>query len=490
MAHEDLRAYLGLLDSRRELVRVPEPVCVDLEISAVTDRVSKFPGGGPALLFQNPIGYDIPVLINALGSMSRMKLALEVEDLDSFGERIDVLLDGKAPASLLDKIRMLPRLKDLADLFPTSVKKGPCQEVVERETPSLLTLPVIKCWPGDAGRYVTLPLVFTRDPETGRRNCGIYRMQVFDERTAAMHWQIHKHGAHHHRRAEERRQRLEVACAIGCDPALTFAAAAPLPDDVDEMFLAGFVRREPVRMVKGVTVDVEVPATAEIVLEGFVDPQERRREGPFGDHTGYYSLADDYPVFHLTCLTHRERPIYQTTIVGPPPMEDYYIGKAIERVFLPIMRRQLPEIADINMPAEGIFHNLIIVSMRKRYPGHARKVMHAIWGMGQAMFSKVILVVDDDVDVQDLGEVSWKVLNHIDPERDVEFVLGPVDVLDHSSRLPQFGSHMGVDATRKWPSEGFSREWPEEIRHEAATLELVERKWSRYGIDAQGGSSG
>jgi 4-hydroxy-3-polyprenylbenzoate decarboxylase len=482
VAHSDLRAFVSLLESRRELVRVGEPVNVDLEISAVTDRVSKSPGGGPALLFEKPIGYDIPVLINALGSLGRMKLALEVDDLDAFGERIDALLETRPPASLLDKVRMLPKLKDLADLFPVSVRKGPCQEVVETEGASFARLPAIKCWPGDAGRYVTLPLVFTRDPETGRRNCGIYRMQIFDDRTAAMHWQIHKHGAHHHRRAETLGRRLEAACALGADPAITFAAAAPLPDDVDEMFLAGFVRREPVPMVKGVTVDVEVPASAEIVLEGYVDPGERRREGPFGDHTGYYSLADDYPVFHLTAVTHRTRPIYQTTIVGPPPMEDYYIGKAIERIFLPLMRRQLPEIVDVNMPAEGIFHNLMLVSVRKRYPGHARKVMHAIWGMGQAMFSKVIVVVDHDVDVQDTRQTAWKALNHIDPERDVEFVLGPVDVLDHASRLPQYGSHMGIDATRKIPGEGFTRPWPDEIIMDEATRALVERKWPRYGI--------
>jgi len=482
LAHADLRAFLDVLEGRRELVRVREPVSVDLEISAITDRVSKSPGGGPALLFERPEGFDVPVLINALGSTSRMKLALEVDSLDAFGERIDALVEGGAPTSLLEKIKMLPRLKDLADLFPAQVKKGACQEVVERDRPSLLSLPIIKCWPKDAGRYITLPLVFTHDPETGKRNCGIYRMQVFDGTTAAMHWQVHKHGAHHHRRAGERGRRLEVACAIGADPALVFAAAAPLPDDVDEMFLAGFVRREPVPLVRGVTVDVQVPAAAEYVLEGYVDPGETRREGPFGDHTGYYSLADDYPIFHLTCITHRRNPIYQTTIVGPPPMEDYYIGKAIERVFLPIMKRQLPEIVDINMPAEGIFHNLILVSMRKRYPGHARKVMHAIWGMGQAMFSKIIVVVDEDVDVQDVRQTTWKALNHIDPERDIEFVMGPIDVLDHSSRLPHYGSHMGVDATRKWPSEGFNREWPEEIRHDPATLELIDRKWSKYGL--------
>ncbi len=482
MAHADLRSFVKRLEEHRELVRVREPVNVELEIAAITDRVSKSPGGGPALLFEHPTGYDIPVLINALGSIARMKLALEVDDLDSFGARIDAILDPGAPASLLDKIKMLPRLKELSDLFPVVVRDAPCQEVIERQAPSLLTLPILKCWPKDGGRYITLPLVFTRDPETGKRNCGIYRMQVYDERTAAMHWQIHKHGAHHHRRAEALDRRLEVACAIGSDPAITFAAAAPLPDDLDEMFLAGFVRREPVRLVKAITVDVEVPASAEIVLEGYVDVGERRREGPFGDHTGYYSLADDYPVFHLTCVTRRAAPIYQTTIVGPPPMEDYYLGKAIERIFLPLMKRQLPEVIDINMPAEGIFHNLIVVSIRKRYPGHARKVMHAIWGMGQAMFSKVIVVVDDDVDVQDLRQVAWKALNHIDPERDAEFVLGPVDVLDHAARLPQYGSHVGIDATRKGPGEGFTREWPEEIRMDESTLSLVRSKWPRYGI--------
>ncbi|MGH9748693.1 MAG: menaquinone biosynthesis decarboxylase [Candidatus Polarisedimenticolia bacterium] len=482
MAHDDLRAFLRLLEERGELARVREPVSVDLEISAITDRVSKSPGGGRALLFERPEGYDVPVLINTLGSSGRMRLALEVASLEDFGARIDALLDSRAPEGLIDKLRMLPRLKDLADLFPVVVKKAACQEIVERERPSLAPFPVIRCWPGDGGRTITLPLVFTRDPGSGKRNCGIYRMQVFDDRTAAMHWQIHKHGAHHHRLAEGRGRRLEVACAIGCEPAVTFAAAAPLPDDVDEMLLAGFVRREPVRMVRCLTVDVEVPAHAEIVLEGYVDPGERRREGPFGDHTGYYSLADDYPVFHLTCVTHRERPIYQTTIVGAPPMEDAHIGKAIERVFLPVMRRQLPEIVDINMPAEGIFHNLILVSIRKRYPGHARKVMHAIWGMGQAMFSKVIVVVDDDVDVQDLRQTAWKALNHIDPERDVEFVMGPIDVLDHASRLPQYGSHMGIDATRKGPSEGFHREWPEEIRHAPETLEAIRSRWPRYGL--------
>jgi 4-hydroxy-3-polyprenylbenzoate decarboxylase len=482
VAHPDLRSFLQVLDRRKLIRRIGEPVSVDLEIGAVTDRVSKSPGGGPALLFEQVTGYSMPVLINALGSLERMRLGLEVESLDEFGARVDALIDTPAPSTLLDKIRMLPRLKDLADLFPQVVRRGPCQEIVERERPSLESLPALKCWPEDGGRYITLPLVFTHDPATGRRNCGIYRMQIFDDRTAGMHWQIHKHGAHHHRLAEAGGRRLEVACAIGADPAITFAAAAPLPDDLDEMLLAGFIRRDPVAMVKGVTVDVEVPAHAEIVLEGYVDPEERRREGPFGDHTGYYSLADDYPVFHLTAVTHRDRPIYQTTIVGPPPMEDYYIGKAIERVFLPIMRRQLPEIVDVNMPAEGIFHNLILVSIRKRYPGHARKVMHAIWGMGQAMFTKVIVVVDDDVDVQDLRQVAWKALNHIDPERDIEFVLGPVDVLDHASRLPQFGSHMGVDATRKGPAEGFTREWPAESRHRPETLGLVAKKWAAYGL--------
>jgi 4-hydroxy-3-polyprenylbenzoate decarboxylase len=342
---------------------------------------------------------------------------------------------------------------------------------------------VLQCWPEDGGRFITLPLVFSRNPDTGKRNCGMYRMQVFDERTAGMHWQTHKQGAEHYRRMRHHgHKRMDVAVAIGSDPATMYSAILPLPPDLDEMLIAGFLRESPVEMVKCQTSDLEVPANAEIVLEGYIEPGAVRTEGPFGDHTGFYSLADEYPVFHITCVTQRRDPIYAATIVGPPPMEDYYMGKAIERIFLPLMRLQLPEVRDIAMPPEGVFHNLILVSIRKSYPGHARKVMHAIWGLGQAMFSKCIVVVDEDVDVQNCREVAWKALNHIDPERDIQFVMGPVDSLDHSSRLPNYGSKMGVDATRKWPGEGFTRPWPNEIKMSPEVKRRVDELWKLAGL--------
>ncbi|HOK46575.1 MAG TPA: menaquinone biosynthesis decarboxylase, partial [Bryobacteraceae bacterium] len=422
--------------------------------------------------------------INAFASTRRMELALGVSSLDEIAARIQSLLEMKAPEGLMGKLKMLPRLAEVGSFFPKSVSSGPCKEVIRRDNFSLFDYPILKCWPEDAGRFITLPLVFSRHPETGKRNCGMYRMQIYDERTAGMHWQTHKHGAEHYRRLakEGKKTRMDVAVAIGADPATMFSAILPLPPDVDEMLFAGFLRSRPVEMVKCETSDLEVPAAAEIVLEGYVELGELRREGPFGDHTGFYSLADDYPVFHVTCITQRKKPIYAATIVGPPPMEDYYMGKAVERIFLPLMRLQLPEVRDMCMPAEGVFHNLLLVSIRKSYPGHARKVMHAIWGMGQAMFSKCIVVVDEDVDVQNVREVAWKALNNIDPQRDIEFVMGPVDSLDHASRLPNYGSKMGVDATRKWPEEGFTRPWPEVIRMTPEVQRRVDELWKQAGL--------
>ena len=480
MAYKDLREFIALLESRHELVRITAEVDPDLEIAAITDRVSK--SYGPALLFERPRGYRVPVLINALGSEARMNLALETDSMDALAGRIHEMLEMKAPEGVLGKLKMLPKLAELGSIFPTIARTGPCQEVVETQRPSLAALPVLKCWPQDGGRYVTMGCVFTHSPTSGKRNCGMYRLQVFDEKTLGFHSQIHKHGAQHQREAEGKGRRIEVAVAIGPDPAVTFAAIVPLPDDLDEMLVAGFIRRKPVEMVACKTVDLEVPASSEIVLEGYVDPGERRTEGPFGDHTGYYSLEDEYPVLHLTAVTHRRDPIYQTTIVGRPPMEDCHMGRAVTRIFLPVIRKQLPEIVDMELPWAGVFHNLVIVSIRKRYPGHARKVMNAIWGLGQMMFSKVIVVVDDDVDVHDPQEVVWKVLNHIDPERDVQFTLGPVDSLDHASRLPNLGSKMGIDATRKGPGEGFNRPWPDEIRMSEEVLERVARRWKEYGL--------
>lgn len=511
MGYQDLREFMARLEREGELKRIGEPVDVDLEITEITDRVSK--AGGPALLFEKPcsardgVQYSVPLLINTLGSKRRLELALDAGSVDEVAGRIDEVLDVKPPAGLLDKVRMLPKLAELGSFFPRTVKSSPAKEVIDRETPSLARFPVMKCWPQDAGRFITWPMVITRSPKTGRRNVGCYRMQVFDERTTAMHWQIHKGGAEHFRalgraaaagveivkespgaegisspEAAGNRRRLQVAAAIGADPITMLAGILPLPEDLDEFLFAGFLRRQAVELVKCETVDLEVPADAEIVLEGYVDLDDLRTEGPFGDHTGYYSLADQFPAFHITCITQRRRPIYVSTIVGPPPMEDYWMGHAVERLFLPLMRRQMPEVVDMHMPPEGVFHNLMIVSIRKRYPGHARKVMNAIWGLPGAMFTKCIVVVDDDVDVHNLKEVVWKTLNHIDPERDIQFTLGPVDQLEHASRLPNFGSKMGVDATHKWPTEGFARPWPDEIRMDAATKQRVDGLWARLKL--------
>ena len=474
----DLIAFIDALDNTRELARITEPVSPELEIAAVTDRVSKSPGGGPALLFEQPTGHDMPVAINLYGSMTRMCMALGVRSLDDLAAEIAELTNPKIPAGVLDALKMLPMLGRLKDLLPKTVSSGPCQEVVQKNG-TLEGIPILKCWPSDGGPYITLPMVFTKDPETGMRNIGTYRMQVYDERTTGMHWQRHKGGAQHYRVAERLGTRLPVAVALGADPALPFAAPAPMPEGLDELLLAGFLRRERVELVKCVTVDLEVPANAQIVLEGYVEPGERRREGPFGDHTGFYSHPDDYPVFHITCVTRRKHPIYLTTVVGIPPMEDYYLGKASERIFLPLIRKTVPEIVDMHFPAEGIFHNLVIISIDKRYPGHARKIMNAVWGLGQLMFSKTIIVVDKDVDVQNQSEVAWIVGTHIDPERDIQFMRGPVDDLEDASDLPAFGSKMGIDATRKWPSEGFKRPWPERIRTTDAAARRAEEIWRR-----------
>jgi 4-hydroxy-3-polyprenylbenzoate decarboxylase len=481
MAYQDLREFIGALEKNKELRRIAVEVDPILEITEFADRAVK--QGGPALLFENPKGYRVPVLINAFASMRKMELALGVDSVDEVAARIVEFLEMRMPEGLIGKLKMLPKLAEMGAFFPRIVSKGACQEVVKTGGFSLFDYPILKCWPEDGGRFITLPLVFSRNPDTGKRNCGMYRMQVFDERTAGMHWQTHKQGAEHYRRMTHHgRTRMDVAVAIGADPATMYSAILPLPPDLDEMMIAGFLRQSAVEMVKCQTNDLEVPAHAEIVLEGYVELGELRTEGPFGDHTGFYSLADEYPVFHVTAVTQRKEPIYATTIVGPPPMEDYYMGKAIERIFLPLMRLQLPEVRDISMPAEGVFHNLILVAMRKSYPGHARKVMHSIWGTGQAMFSKVIVVVDEDVDVQDHREVLWKALNNIDPQRDIEFVMGPVDSLDHASRLANYGSKMGIDATRKWPGEGFTRPWPGVIAMSAEVKQRVDELWKRAGL--------
>jgi 4-hydroxy-3-polyprenylbenzoate decarboxylase len=505
VGYESLRDWIKALDKAGELKRITAEVSPILEMAEIADRAAKAGkgtarAGGPALLFENVTGYKgAQVLMNQFGSERRMRLALEVASLDDVAKRIETLLRPVVPTGILDKLKLLPMLAEVGSFFPKTIdkKKAACKEVILRgDEIDVLKFPILQTWPQDGGRFITLPCVTTRDPKSGKRNLGMYRMQVYDGQTTGMHWQRQKNAAEHLRdrlRAASldeagkvelmaltaggtaaagpntvpqlvatkiRGERMEVAVAIGTDPATTFSAIVPAPPEVEEYLIAGFLRQQAVELVRCETVDLEVPAHAEMILEGYVELGELRTEGPFGDHTGFYTMQDDYPVFHITCITHRKNPIYAATIVGKPPMEDAWMGKAVERIFLPLMKLTLPEIVDINLPAEGVFHNLMIVSIRKSYAGHARKVMNGIWAMGQAMFTKVILVLDEDCDVQDLAEVTLRVTNNIDPERDIQFTLGPVDSLDHASRLPNFGSKMGIDATRKWPAEGFTRPWP------------------------------
>ncbi len=484
MAFRDLREFIGLLESRGQLRRVSTPVSRDLEITEITDRVSKGPEtGNVALLFENVEGFEMPVLINAFGSRERMAWALGVEHLDQLTDNLQKVISPDIPESLLGKLKRVGEFLDVAKAPPRTVSQAPCQEVVERENASLASLPILQCWPEDGGRYITLPAVITRDPVTGRRNVGMYRLQVYDDRTLGMHWQTHKGGREHQDEGLKRgEKRLEVAIALGGDPAVTYGSSAPLPQGIDEMLLAGWLRGRGVDMIKCVSVDLEVPAQSEIVLEGYVDLDERRMEGPFGDHTGYYSLADLYPVFHLTALTRRRQAIYPATVVGRPPMEDYWLGKATERLFLPLMRLMIPEIVDVNMPAEGVFHNLVIVSIRKRFPGQVQRVMHGLWGLGLMMLAKNIVVVDEEVNVHDLSEVAWRAANNIDPARDVVMAQGPVDDLDHASLRPAYGGKMGIDATAKGPLDGFEREWPDEIVMSPEIKRLVDSKWEEYGL--------
>ena len=490
MTLDSLQEFIGAIDRMGELVRVREPVRTRLEIAEIADRCMKSPGGGPALLFERPLLDDgrpseYPVAINLYGSMKRMCLSLGVQHLDEVGARISELLNLKVPDGLFGKLSMLPRLAE-ASKFPPRTRggRGACQEVVwQGDQVDLDRIPFLTTWPGDGGRYITLPMVITVDPDRGIRNVGMYRVQVQGKRELAMHWQRHKVGAHHWRELAARGERMPVAIAVGADPASLYSASAPLPPMIDEFIFAGFLRKSPVELVKAVTCDLEVPAEAEFVIEGYIDPAEPLvTEGPFGDHTGYYSLADLYPRVHVTAVTMRKQPVYAATLVGRPPMEDYYLGHATERIFLPLLRLTVPEVVDYHMPACGIFHNLVFVSIDKQYPGQAYKVMNALWGAGLMSLAKVLVIVDKHVNVQDPDEAWWIVLNNIDPERDVRFTKGPVDVLDHASQHFSFGSKMGIDGTRKWRDEGFTREWPELITMDEATRRRVDELWPRLGI--------
>jgi len=447
--YSSLYDFISRLEKDGELIRIQEEVSPVLEITEIADRVSKSPGGGKALLFENVAGSAMPVLINAFGSQRRMRMALGVRDIEDISEEIRELIETKPPKGIAENLALIPKALELVKIPPKNFKGkiAPCQEVVSQNNEIDLTqLPVLKCWPDDGGRFITLPLVFTRSPISGKRNVGVYRMQVYDRNTTGMHWHIHKDGAGHYHEYKKMNKRMELAVAIGTDPVVTYAATAPLPPGVDELLLAGFIRKKGVELVRCKTVDIEVPASSEIVLEGYVDPEETKIEGPFGDHTGYYSMAAPYPVFHITAITHKKDPIYSTTIVGKPPMEDCYMGKATERIFLPMLRTINPDIVDISLPWEGVFHNCAIVAIDKRFPFHERHVMNHLWGAGQMSFAKMILVVDSHLDIHNYSEVARHLFNHIDLTKDLYFSEGILDVLDHSSPQGLYGSKLGIEA--------------------------------------------
>ncbi|HJV91466.1 MAG TPA: menaquinone biosynthesis decarboxylase [Holophagaceae bacterium] len=486
----DLRTFLKQLESVGELHRVKAEVDPFLEMGAIADRVSKEPGGGKALLFEKVKGHRMPVLMNAYGSKRRMAMALGVEKeargIDAVADRIEGLIKEAMPKpglGFFDKLAKLPMLAEVGNWMPKTVKKGACQEVVlTGDQIKLSELPVLTTWPEDGGPFITLGMSHTRNKETGHRNVGLYRLQVFDDRTLGFHTQLHHDGARN-RHGYSRDEKMPVAVSFGGDPNLTYCATAPLPPFVSEVMFAGFLRGEGIEMVKCVTNDLEVPADSEIVIEGYVNPGELRREGPFGDHTGYYSLADDYPVLHVTAITMKKEPVFPATIVGRPPQEDEWLGYATERIFLPLLRMVLPEVRDMHLPAAGAFHNLVIVSMKKEYPGHAQKVMSAIWGTGQIMFTKCVVVVDEDIDPHDLTEVLFRITSNVDPRRDMLFTDGPLDVLDHASDRFAFGSKVGIDATRKnKPFDDYKREWPRDLTFPDEILGRIDRRWKEYGF--------
>jgi 4-hydroxy-3-polyprenylbenzoate decarboxylase len=486
MAYRSFRHFLETLEQAGELTRVADPVDTNLLIAEWADREMKSPSGGKGLLFEQPVVdgqvSKFPVAINTMGSRKRIAMALGRESIDEIAQEIQLILKAKPPTDLREGWSLLKQGIHLLHARPKNVREAACQEVIHNiesdagraDDFSLRDLPILKCWPKDGGRFITLPNVHTRDPETGARNVGVYRMQVFDERTTAMHWQVHKVGARHGKRYYERNERMPVAVTLGGDPALSFAATAPLPDGLDEILFAGFLRRKSIEMVKCKTIDLEVPADVDFVLEGYVQPGEMRPEGPFGDHTGYYTAVENYPVFHLTTITHRPDAVYPTTIVGIPPMEDFYIGDAVVRIFLPVFKMNFPELVDMTLPAEGVFHNLVFVSIRKQYPYQAFKVMHGLWGMGQMMFSKYIVVVDEDCDVHNTSEVLFRLCANTDPARDTTVIKNPSDSLDHAPSEQNIGSHMGFDATRKLPGENYHRQWPELLKMTDEAKALVD----------------
>jgi 4-hydroxy-3-polyprenylbenzoate decarboxylase len=518
MATENFGDFINFLDQSGELARVKTRVSPILEIAAICDRVCKTPAphghqeldkspagnlGGKALLFENVEGSDIPVAINTFGSYWRVNQALGTDNLTSLANRVQQLVKPEIPTTLMEKMKRLPDLMKMASFPPKSVRSGICQQIVwEGEQADLTKLPIIQCWPLDGnldsgqvfdpqsaataprgtGRYITLGGIYTKNPDTGDRNIGMYRVQLFGPKKCAMHWHMHHDGARHFRMYQKRNEKMPLAIVLGGESVLPYAATAPLPPGVEELLFAGFLNGRGIELVPCKTIDMEVPSNAEIVIEGFVDPNEKLMEGPFGDHTGFYSLADWYPVFNVTAITMRKNPIYPTTIVGKPPMEDYFLGKATERIFLPLLQMIVPDIVDYSLPISGAFHNCAFIKIQKQYPFQARRVMHAIWGAGQMSFTKFIIVVDEHVNVHDEQDVLFHLFSNCDPARDSEIVKGPVDILDHASPVMGAGSKIGFDATVKLPAEGTVRKWPAELEFDAATLNLIERKWQEYGI--------
>lgn len=480
MPYKNLRQFVEKLEALGELHRIKAEVDSVLEITEITDRISK--SNGHALLFEKIRGFSYPLIINAFGSYRRMQLALSCNSFDEIAARLESGIKMRPPEGLMGKIKMLFTLKEMAGLIPKKVKKAPCQEKIFTEGPLLDILPIIQCWPNDGGPFITLPVVITKDPDTGIQNAGMYRIQKYDNASTGMHWQYNKDGTRHFDKYKNLNRRMDVAVALGGPPSITYAASAPLPPDIDELVFAGFLDSRPIEIIKAKTVDLYVPAESDFVIEGYVDPDEERIEGPFGDHTGFYSAADTYPVFHVTAVTCRNNAIYPATIVGKPPMEDCYMAKATERIFLTLLKFILPEIIDMELPIEGVFHNCALVSINKKYPGQAKKVINALWGIGQMTSTKFIAVFDKDINLQDSSAVVWKLLNNVDPKRDLIFSEGPLDALDHSAPFANFGGKMGIDATRKTREEGMGREWPDEIVMSEEIKEKVTRRWKEYGF--------
>lgn len=481
MHYKNLQEFIKELESTEQLLRISVDVDPELEITEIADRVSK--ANGPALLFESVKGSKFPLLINAFGSYKRMQMALNCDSFDDIADKIESQMKIHPPQSLKEKINMLFNLKDIAGIMPRKIRNAPCQQQVFGADEVLLDmLPILTCWPNDGGPFITLPIVVTKDPDSGVQNIGMYRLHKYDNNTTGMHWQYNKDGNSHFDKYKSRGIRMPVAVAIGGSPFVTYAATAPLPPDIDELLFAGFIGSSSIETVKAKTIDLFVPAESDFILEGYVEPDEVRTEGPFGDHTGFYSPADSYPVFHVTCITCRKDAVYPATIVGKPPMEDCYMGKATERIFLPMLKMVVPEIVDMELPMEGVFHNCALVAIDKKFPGQAKKVISALWGLGQMASTKFIVIFDKDIDLRDPSTVVWKLLNNVDPKRDLLFSEGPLDALDHSAPYANFGGKMGIDATRKTREEGMGRDWPEEIKMSKEIIEKVTRRWGEYGF--------